>query len=83
MKLKIYFKKISLGFITLLLINCQNSIPYDLIIKNKQGITLNKISGELEQGFSQISYDLSINKIGQESYDRKNKTKKRKGKNKE
>ena len=34
MKLKIYFKKISLGFITLLLINCQNSIPYDLIIKN-------------------------------------------------
>ena len=49
---------------------------YDLIIKNKQGITLNKISGELEQGFSQISYDLSINKIGQESYNRKNKTKK-------
>lgn len=34
MKLKIYLKKISLGFITLLLINCQNSIPYDLIIKN-------------------------------------------------
>ena len=34
MKLKIYFKKISLGFITLLLINCQNSITYDLIIKN-------------------------------------------------
>ena len=34
MKLKIYFKKISLGFITLLLTNCQNSIPYDLIIKN-------------------------------------------------
>ena len=49
---------------------------YDLIIKNKQGITLNKISGELDQGFSQISYDLSINKIGQESYNRKNKTKK-------
>ena len=34
MKLKIYLKKISLGFITLLSINCQNSIPYDLIIKN-------------------------------------------------
>ena len=34
MKLKIYLKKISLGFITLLLVNCQNSIPYDLIIKN-------------------------------------------------
>lgn len=34
MKFKIYLKKISLGFITLLLINCQNSIPYDLIIKN-------------------------------------------------
>ena len=34
MKLKIYFEKISLGFITLLLINFQNSIPYDLIIKN-------------------------------------------------
>lgn len=34
MKLKINLKKISLGFITLLLVNCQNSIPYDLIIKN-------------------------------------------------
>ena len=34
MKLKIYLKKISLVFITLLLVNCQNSIPYDLIIKN-------------------------------------------------
>ena len=34
MKLKIYLKKISLGFITLLLINCQDPILYDLIIKN-------------------------------------------------
>ena len=34
MKLKINLKKISLGFITLLLVNCQNSIPFDLIIKN-------------------------------------------------
>ena len=34
MKIKSYLKKISLGIIALLLINCQNPVPYDLIIKN-------------------------------------------------
>ena len=49
---------------------------YDLIIKNKQGIVLNKISGKLEFGFSKINYDLSINETGRLTYNKKNKTKK-------
>ena len=34
MKIKSYLKKFSLGIIALFLINCQNPIPYDIIIKN-------------------------------------------------
>ena len=34
MKIKSYLKKLSLGIFVLLLINCQNPIPYDIIIKN-------------------------------------------------
>jgi dihydroorotase/N-acyl-D-amino-acid deacylase len=34
MRFKFYLKKISIGFIALLLINCQNPTTYDLIIKN-------------------------------------------------
>ncbi|MEE3034413.1 MAG: glycosyl hydrolase [Bacteroidota bacterium] len=48
---------------------------YALTIKNNQGITLSKTSGELEKGFSSIIYGLTIDKNGREIYDRKNKTK--------
>lgn len=34
MKIKSYQKKLSIGIIAMLLINCQNQTPYDLIIKN-------------------------------------------------
>ena len=34
MKTKSYKKKLSIGIIAMLLINCQNQTPYDLIIKN-------------------------------------------------
>jgi ligand-binding sensor domain-containing protein len=49
---------------------------FELIIKNNQGITLRKINGYFDKGFSSINYDLTIDDKRREMYDRKNKTNK-------